>query len=326
MQPTAPKQPRFLDQVRLVCRRSHFSPRTEEAYIFWIRRFILFHGKRHPSEMGKTEVVAFLNHLAGPRQVSASTQSQALNALLFLYKRVLETDPGWFDGLTRVQRKKSLPVVLSEGEVLRVLSAMSGTPRLMAQLLYGAGLRVMECMTLRVKDFDFDRGTIVVRSGKGNKDRVTLLPKFCREALQGHLLRVSELHTRDRLAGAGYAPMPDALYRKYPSAARSLGWQYAFPSAALRHWPALQVTVRWHASPSTVQKAFKKALASSGIRKAAGVHALRHSFASHLLANGTDIRRIQSLLGHRSLQTTMIYTHILEIERTVTSPLDRLLT
>lgn len=171
---------------------------------------------------------------------------------------------GWFDGLTRVQRKKSLPVVLSEGEVLRVLSAMSGTPRLMAQLLYGAGLRVMECMTLRVKDFGFNRGTIVMRSGKGNKDRVTLLPKFCREALQGHLLRVSELHTRDRLAGAGYAPMPDALYRKYPSAARSLGWQYAFPSAALRHWPALQVTVRWHPSPSTVQKAFKKALASSG--------------------------------------------------------------
>ena len=239
MQPTAAKQTRFLDQVRLVCRRSHFSPRTEEAYIFWIRRFILFRGKRHPSEMYKTEVVAFLNHLAGPRQVSASTQSQALNALLFLYKRVLETDPGWFDGLTRVQRKKSLPVVLSEGEVLRVLSAMSGTPRLMAQLLYGAGLRVMEW----VKDFDVDRGTIVVRSGKGNKDRVTLLPKICREALQGQPLRVSELHTRDRLAGAGYAPMPDALYRKYPSTARSLGWQYAFPSAALRHWPALQATV-----------------------------------------------------------------------------------
>jgi len=205
MQPTAPKQPRFLAAGAAT------SLPVPRKPTFWIRRFILLHRKRHPSEMGKTEVVAFLNHLVGPRQVSASTQSQALNALLFLYKRVLETDPGRFDALTRVQRKKSLPVVLAESEVLRVLSAMSGTPRLMAQLLYGAGLRVMECMTLRVKDFDFDRGTIVVRSGKDSKDRVTLLPKFCREALQGHLLRVSELHTRDRLAGAGYAPMPDAL-------------------------------------------------------------------------------------------------------------------
>ena len=258
MQATAPNQPRFLDQVRLVCRRCHFSPRTEEAYVFWIRRFILFHKKRHPTAMGKIEVVAFLNYLAGPRQVSASTQSQALNALLFLYKRVLETDPGWFDGLVRVQRRRSLPVVLSEAEVTRVLAAMSGTPRLMAQLLYGAGLRVMECMTLRVKDFDFDRGTIVVRSGKGNKDRVTLLPLFCRDTLQAHLLRVAELHTRDRLSGAGYAPMPGALYRKYPSAARSIGWQYVFPSATLRHWPPAQVMVRWHASPSTVQKAFSR--------------------------------------------------------------------
>ena len=276
MQTSTPNQPRFLDQVRLVCRRSHFSPRTEEAYLFWIRRFILFHRKRHPREMGKTEVVAFLNHLAGPRRVSASTQSQALNALLFLYKRVLETDPGWFEGLRRVQRKKSLPVVLSEAEVSRVLAAMSGTPQLMAQLLYGAGLRVMECMTLRVKDFDFDRGTIVVRSGKGNKDRVTLLPRFCRQSLQTHLLRVAQRHTRDRLAGAGYAPMPDALHRKYPAASGSLNWQYAFPSAALRPWPTGKLTVRWHASPSTVQKAFKEALAMSGIRKAASVHALRH--------------------------------------------------
>lgn len=317
-------KPRFLDQVRLACRRRLFSPRTEKAYVFWIRRYILFHDKRHPSELGKADLERFLNHLVNQRKVSASTQSQALNALVFMYREVLETDPGWMDGLRRLQRKTRLPVVLSTHEVRRVFDKMSGMPKLMAELLYGSGLRVSECATLRVKDIDLDAGTILVRSGKGNKDRITVLPEFCKKSLSKQLLFVANQHKNDTLRGAGYAPMPNALYRKYPSASQTLGWQYVFPSSVIRPWHDDKRLVRWHTSTSTVQKAFKQAINAAGIHKAASVHSLRHSFASHLLAGGTDIRRIQQLLGHKNLKTTMIYTQILEVERTVISPLDRL--
>ena len=274
--------------------------------------------------MGKQELEQFLNYLVNQRNVSSSTQSQALNALVFMYREVVGTEPGWLDGMRRLQRKTRLPVVLSKREVQLVLSEMGGTPRLMAELLYGSGLRVSECVTLRVKDIDLDAGTILVRSGKGNKDRITVLPGSCKPELERHLLKVAQRHSNDLLRGAGYAPMPNALYRKYPAASSTLGWQYVFPSSTLRPWHDGQRQVRWHTSTATIQKAFKRAVVAAGIHKAASVHSLRHSFASHLLAGGTDIRRIQQLLGHKSLQTTMIYTQIVEVEKTVVSPLDRL--
>lgn len=274
--------------------------------------------------MGGTEVAAFLNHLAVKRRVSASTQSQALNALVFLYESVLEQPLGQIAGLSRVQRRQRLPVVLTTSEVQAILSRMTGTTRLMAELMYGAGLRVSECVTLRVKDIDFGARSITVRSGKGAKDRTTLLPACLTASLRSHLLRVAALHKDDCLKGTGFAPLPEALGRKYPSASKSWAWQYVFPSTAQREDPDTKRILRWHSSDATVQRAFRNALLGAGVHKHASVHTLRHSFATHLLASGTDIRSIQLLLGHRSLQTTMIYTHVLQVTRRVTSPLDRL--
>lgn len=274
--------------------------------------------------MGATEVEAFLNHLAVTRRVAASTQSQALNAIVFLYDSVLSKPLGQMTGLKRIQRRHRVPVVLNRDEVKRVLSMMQGTCRLMAELMYGAGLRVHECVTLRVKDVDLATRTISIRNSKGSKDRTTVLPEQLCSPLQQHLLRVAALHKDDRARGAGMAPMPDALARKYPSASTSLAWQFAFPSAALRPWGESGRQVRWHASDSTVQRAFKQAVVQAEIHKHASVHCLRHSFATHLLAAGTDIRTIQLLLGHRSLQTTMIYTHVLQVTCSVTSPFDTL--
>lgn len=276
--------------------------------------------------MGVAEVQAFLNHLASVRQVSASTQTQALNALVFLYDAVLEQPLGLMPGLKRVQQRHRLPVVLSVDEVKAVFSQMSGISLLMAQLIYGAGLRVNECMRLRVKDFDFAARTLSVRDGKGGKDRTTLLPQQLTESLQRHLVRVAQLHQDDLAKGGGYAEMPGALYRKYPSASRSLGWQFAFPSSVLRPWQGGngQQFVRWHIADTTIQRAFRTAVKRAGVCKHASIHTLRHSFATHLLSSGTDIRTIQLLLGHRSLQTTMIYTHVIEATKAVTSPFDRL--
>ena len=265
-----------------------------------------------------------MNHLATTKRVSASTQSQALNALLFLYQEVLKKEVGHLSGLKRVQRRYRVPVVLTRDEVKQILETMDGTPKLMAQLMYGCGLRVFECVTLRVKDIDFGAHSITVRSGKGAKDRTTILPQQLVASLQQHLARVAILHKRDSLRGAGHAPLPGALYRKYPNASRLFGWQFVFPSSVTRLWPPIDKEVRWHASDSTVQRAFRTALRLAGIHKHASVHTLRHSSATHLLASGTDIRTIQLLLGHRNLQTTMIYTHVLEATRQVTSPLDRL--
>lgn len=313
-----------MDRVSQTCRRRHLSRRTEEAYSYWIRRYIYFHAKQHPENVGVAGITPFINHLASGEGVAASTQSQALSALLFLYQDVLEIEVGRLKGLRRVQRLARLPTVMTVGEVRDVLTQLSGTTRLMAELLYGAGLRVTEAMTLRIKDLDLDVGTIHVRSGKGGKDRTSLLPVRLRSELHQHLLRVAALHKDDINRGRGYAPLPGALHRKYPIASRSLAWQFVFPSRTQRVCPETGRWLRWHASEATVQRAFKAGLARAGIAKHATVHTLRHSFATHLLADGTDIRTIQLLLGHRSLKTTMIYTHVHQAIRETVSPLDRL--
>lgn len=313
-----------MDLVSVVCRRRHLSRRTEQAYRFWIRSYIHFHHRQHPRVLGPNGIVAFINHLATARSVAASTQSQALNALLFLYRDVLEMEVGHLGGLRRVQRRDRLPVVLTMEEVSAVLAQMDGIPGLMAHLLYGSGLRVTECMTLRIKDLDPQAGLIHVRGGKGGKDRTTVLPSRLQQAIQRQLLRVAGLHRQDIARGAGFAPLPDALSRKYPSASQSLAWQFVFPSRVVRTCPQTGRRLRWHASESGVQMAFKAALAEAQIAKHASVHTLRHSFATHLLAAGTDIRTIQLLLGHRNLKTTMIYTHVEQAVRKTVSPLDRL--
>ncbi len=274
--------------------------------------------------MGVSEVEAFLNHLAVDRYCSASTQTQALNALVFLYQDVLANPLGNMKGLQRVQQRHRVPVVLSVSEVRMIFDGMSGTCQLIAQLIYGAGLRVNECLGLRVKDIDFETGSLSVRDGKGGKDRTTLLPKQLFGPLQKHLVKVAQIHQADLNRGAGFAAMPGALYKKYPMASRSLAWQYVFPSSVLRDWSESHKKVRWHMSDSTIQRAFKLALRQAKIEKHASIHTLRHSFATHLLSSGTDIRTIQLLLGHRSLQTTMIYTHVIEATKSVISPFDNL--
>jgi integron integrase len=274
--------------------------------------------------MGKQEIEGYLNHLASRRNVSASTQSGALNAIVFLYRTVLQQEIPELDNLRRIKRYKSIPVVMSTQEVSAAFARMSGTTRLMAELIYGTGMRIHECMTLRVKDIDFDLRSITVRAAKGNKDRATLLPAALIPALRNHLTKVAQLHASDVLRGNGYAPMPNALYRKYPSASRSLAWQFVFPSTVVRPWLNTQQMARWHASPSTLRRAFKRAVQQAKIHKHVGPHTLRHSFASHLLAAGTDIRTIQTLLGHKNVETTMIYTHITPDHKHVCSPFDQL--
>lgn len=316
--------PRLLDRIRMAVRTRHYSIRTEEAYVAWARRYILFHGKKHPSAMGAPEVNAFLTHLAVEKSVSASTQSQALSAILFLYEQVLQEDVGWIGDVVRSTRPKRLPVVFTRDEVIRVLGAMAGTERLVAELLYGMGLRVIEGMRLRVKDLDFARGEIMVRDGKGQKDRITMLPRSLAARLAEHLVRVREAHDRDLGAGMGEVYMPDALSRKYPGAVRSWSWQYAFPARRISVDPRGGAYRRHHLDERLVQRSFAAALRESGIGKAAGVHVLRHSFATHLLEDGYDIRTIQELLGHADVKTTMIYTHVLNRSggRGVRSPLD----
>jgi integron integrase len=316
--------PRLLDRVRTVCRRRHFSIRTEEAYIHWIKRFIFFHHKRHPDTMGAKEVELFLNHLAQVREVSASTQSIALNAIVFLYTDVLGKPLERMDGLKRIQHVKRVPVILSVEEVKATLNCMHGTKLLTAQLIYGAGLRVGECISLRVKDIDFDLKMLSVRDGKGGKDRTTLLPEQLIKPLKSHLLRVAQLHASDMTKGGGFVEMPNALSKKYPNASRSLPWQFIFPSSVMRPWRNPNQLVRWHIADTTIQRAFKAALNQAGIKKHASIHTLHHSFATHLLSTGTDIRTIQLLLGHRSLKTTMIYTHVIEATKSVVSPFDKL--
>jgi integron integrase len=318
-------KPKLLDEVRDVIRRKHFSIRTEQSYVDWIRRFILFHNKRHPREMAETEITAFLTHLARDGHVAASTQNQALSALLFLYKEVLKQEIGWLRGVERAKRPTRLPVVLTRDEVHKIFAHMHGTYRLMAGLLYGSGLRLMECVRLRVKHVDFGYLRITVRDGKGGKDRVTMLPVNLAKPLERHLQKVKAQHEEDMEAGFGTLFLPDAIARKNPAAAKDWIWQYVFPSSRLSTDPRSPAVLkqRHHVNETVLQDVLKRAVRASGINKPATCHTLRHSFATHLLENGYDIRTVQELLGHKDVSTTMIYTHVLNKPGIgVKSPLD----
>jgi integron integrase len=301
----------LLDQVRQAIRLRHYSPRTEEAYVSWIRRFILFHKKRHPADMEAMETNAFLSDLASAGHVSASTQTQALCALMFLYKEVLGQKTEWIEVSVRPQRPSRLPVVLTRDEVRSLLGNMDGVPRLVATLLYGAGLRLLECLELRIKDVELGRGEIVIRDGKGRKDRITMLPGSVRGQLLEHMRVVHALHQRDLDQGAGAVALPDALIRKYPNACREWAWQWVFPASSCYFDREARIKRRHHLHESVIQKAMKDAVRRAGISKPATPHSMRHSFATHLLESGYDIRTVQELLGHRDVRTTMIYTHVL---------------
>lgn len=315
---------KLLEQVRDVSRLKHHSIRTEQAYVEWIRRYILFHHKRHPQEMGVTESEAFLTHLAVNRRVAASTQNQALNALIFLYREVLHQDLAGKINAIRVTKPPKLPTVLTPAEVQLVLHGLSGVHQLMAKLLYGSGLRLMECLRLRVKDVDFAQRQILVRDGKGEKDRLTMLPVTVVSPLQEHLQRVKLLHEDDLCHGYGSVYLPYALSVKYPNAATSWIWQYVFPSPSLSTDPRSGIVRRHHLHENSLQKAVKQAARLSGVPKRITCHTFRHSVATHLLENGYDIRTVQELLGHNDVKTTMIYTHVLNRGGlAVRSPLDR---
>ncbi|MGI8669655.1 MAG: integron integrase [Aridibacter sp.] len=314
---------KLLNNVRNVMRVRHYSYETEKIYIYWIRQYIFFHNVTHPAEMGAVEVEAFLTHLAVERNVAAPTQNQALFAVLFLYKEVLKTDLPWLDGFTPAKKQSRVPVVLTKEEVKLILGQLKDTNWLTANLLYGSGLRLIESLRLRVKDLDFGFRQIVVRNGKGGKDRFTVLPTKLIEPLQKQLLAAEKLHRQDLQRGLGRVEMPFALARKYPNAETEWAWQYVFPSKSLSKNPRTEATGRHHVSPASLQKAFKAALKKTRIPKNASPHTLRHSFATHLLQDGYDIRTIQELLGHKELTTTMIYTHVLNQHRLgVRSPVD----
>jgi integron integrase len=316
--------PRFLDRVRWHLRLKHYSIRTEQAYVDWIRRFILFHDKRHPETMGEEQISAFLTHLAVDRHVAASTQNQALSALLFLYQEVLDRKLEFMDNVERVKRPPKVPVVFTPAETRAVLGQLKGDYRLMADLLYGSGLRLMECVRLRVKDVDFGYNQITVRDGKGLRERVTLLPQRLRRPLRLQLERIRQLHRQDLASGRGRVYLPFALHRKYPNAERAWAWQYVFPATKLSVDPRSHETRRHHVQEKNLQNAVKLAIQQACIAKAASCHTLRHSFATHLLENGYDIRTVQDLLGHKNVATTMIYTHVLNKPGlSVRSPLDQ---
>jgi integron integrase len=323
-QASTPK-PKLLDQVRQAIRARHYSRRTEKTYVDWIKWFILFHGKRHPLEMGEPEINQFLTDLAVNKKVSASTQNQALSAILFLYQDVLKKPLEWIDPAVRAKKPKRLPAVLTREEVKAILDSMEGAPKLVATLLYGAGLRLHECLQLRFKDIDFKTNQILVRDGKGQKDRITTLPTSVKEPLLAHLRDVWRLHQKDMREGAGRVLLPYALARKYPNADREWGWQWAFPAPTRYFDREARIERRYHLHETVLQKAMRKAVLNTGIGKPATPHVLRHSFATHLLEDGYDIRTIQELLGQNDLNTTMIYTHVLNKGgRGVRSPADKL--
>ena len=322
-----PHKPKLLERVREIARLKHYSLRTEKTYSDWIRRFILFHQKRHPQTMGPEEVREFLTDLAANQNVAASTQNQAFSALLFLYKEVLKQELPWIDNVQRAKRPSKLPVVFTPEEARAVLGKMRGRARLMAQLLYGCGLRVNECARLRVKDVDFGYLQITIRDAKGGRDRITMLPVSLVESLRQQIEKRRILHEEDVAAGAGNVFLPGAIARKYPNAPREFGWQYIFSSARLSEDPRGRTPAvppsRHHVADSFLQRAVKEAVRAAGINKAATCHTFRHSFATHLLENGYDIRTVQELLGHKDVSTTMIYTHVLNKPGLgVKSPLD----
>ena len=315
----------LLDRVRTRLRASRYSARTEKAYIDWIRRYVVFHGLRHPGSMGEAEVAAFVNWLANEKKVSASTQNQALSALLYLYRHVLNIPMVVAGDVVHARRGRRLPIVLSPREVKSILVQMRGVPRLCATLMYGSGLRLTECVSLRVKDVDFDRGEILLRAGKGDRDRRVPLARTVMPALRAQLERRKQAFEADARAGVRGAPLPDALARKVPSAENDWRWQYCFPAARTYVERGTRIRRRHHLHQSVLQRAFTEAVTASGINKKASCHSLRHSFATHLLESGSDIRTIQELLGHSSVKTTMIYTHVLNKGGLgVTSPADLL--
>ncbi|HSB25419.1 MAG TPA: integron integrase [Burkholderiaceae bacterium] len=320
---TPPRPAKLLPRLRDALRVRHYSIRTEQVYVDWVRRFIVFHGRRHPDCLGAAEVQSFLTHLAVERAVSSSTQNQAKSALLFLYREVLGVDLPWLDDIVGAKASRRLPVVLTPAEVRRLLAELGGTQGLVASLLYGTGLRLLEALRLRVKDVEFERREIVVRDGKGAKDRVTVLPENLIAGLQAQLAQVRKLHLRDLAAGHGDVWLPDALAVKYPHAARQWGWQWVFPSSARSIDPRSGAEHRHHLHENTVQRAVALAARRAGIVKPCSPHVLRHSFATHMLQAGYDIRTVQELLGHADVKTTMIYTHVLNRGgRGVRSPLD----
>lgn len=317
------EKPKIMEQMRTAMRARHYSPRTEEAYCRWVRRFIVFHGMRHPSEMFEDEINQFLTHLAVQENVSASTQTQALASLIFFYRNVIGYDVGALGGLIRARKSRHVPVVLSREEARSVLQRLDGDMFLIGSLLYGTGMRLMECLRLRVQDIDFARFEVTVRNGKGGKDRVTMLPESLVSDLQAHLAAVRQIHEQDVRDGWGRVEVPNALHRKYPNAPWDWRWQFVFPQQ--RRWRNNETGEqgRHHVHESLVQRAVKQAVREAGIAKRAGCHTLRHSFATHLLEAGYDIRTIQELLGHKDVSTTMIYTHVLNKGgRGVRSPLD----
>lgn len=319
-----PAQPRLLQQVRNRIRMRHYSIRTERVYVHWVCRYIRFHGMRHPAQIGAPELTAFLSDLAVTRHVSASTQNQALSALLFLYKEVLGVELPWLDEVRRAKKPHRLPTVLTQTEVRSLLAHVEGVPGLMARLLYGTGMRLMECVRLRVKDLDLERREVMVRGGKGGRDRVTMIPQALVEPLRDHLKRVEERHLADRERNLSGVELPDALARKKPAAGKSWGWYWVFPAPDLSVDPRTGVLRRHHLYEQNLQRAISTAVARSGIAKPVSCHTLRHSFATHLMEAGYDIRTVQELLGHKDVSTTMIYTHVLNRGgRGVVSPLDR---
>jgi len=319
------ENPRLLDQVRDAIRVRHYSLRTEASYLQWIKRFILFHKKRHPRDMGEQEITAFLTDLAVNKNVAASTQNQALSAILFLYKEVLHQELAWLDGVIRAKRGTRVPEVLSPEQVRQLLRQLDGVHQLVARLLYGTGMRIMEAVRLRVQDVDFHYRQITVRNGKGNKDRVTVLPDSLIQPLKSHLVRAQQLHKKDLAEGFGRVYLPHALSEKYPNAGREWPWQYVFPAPARSVDPVSKEIRRHHLFEQNVQRAIKQAASDLGFSSRVRTHTLRHSFATHLLESGSDIRTVQELLGHSDVKTTMIYTHVLQRGgRGVRSPLDRM--
>jgi integron integrase len=325
--------PKLLDQVSDALRLKHYSYRTEQTYKDWIKRYILFHGKRHPKDMGVQEIQAFLTHLAVEKNVSASTQNQALSAILFLYRHILHQEIQFPTDIVRAEKSRTLPTVLTHTEALAVINHLTGVTQLMTQILYGSGLRLMECIRLRVKDIDFGNRQIIVRDGKGEDDRVTILPDSLIPALRNQIQTVQRIHQTDLQDGFGEVYLPHALALKYPNASRELIWQYLFPASQLSRDPRLSSPSgrgaggegyrRHHADPSLLQKAIRAAAKAAGINKPVSPHTFRHSFATHLLQNGYDIRTVQELLGHKDVKTTMIYTHVLNRGASaVRSPLD----
>ncbi len=315
-------KPKLLDEVRAHLRVNHYSKKTEEAYTNWIKQFIIFNDKTHPEKLGSEAIKNYLNYLAEKRKVTAATQNQALQGILFLYKNILKKDVGWIDDIKFAQRKRHLPVVFSKKETQKIFEHLNGVPRLVISLLYGSGLRLSEALNLRIKDIDFDYQQITVREGKGEKDRHTILPSSVIANLKKHLNEVYKQHKVDLNNGKGETILPYSLARKYPKAGKEFGWQYAFPADKFIKDKDSGLIFRWHIHESTIQRSVKNAIKKAGITKQGSPHTFRHSFATHLLENGYDIRTIQELLGHNSIKTTMIYTHVLNRGLGVKSPLD----